>query len=96
MHIVIVIAVLFGMVVVIDRLLRRAERRGLIYYRSGKRGDSGGGLLFAVEQIFEPAKRHVAEERITHRTSRFDVSAGDRPHIDLDAGTVHLPGPKDE
>lgn len=42
-----------------------AERRGWIYYRK-KHGSSGsvGNAFLEVHALFEPAKRHLLEERV--------------------------------
>jgi hypothetical protein len=68
------VAVAYGL----HRLALWAEARGFLYYRR-RRGSSGtlGNALLEVQAIFEPARRHVVEERVQQR--REGAETGDPP-----------------
>ena len=71
-----VVAASYGL----HRLALWAEARGFVYYRR-RRGSSGalGNALLEVQSIFEPAQRHVIEERVQERSEAAE--SGDPPRV---------------
>jgi hypothetical protein len=69
----------------LHRLALWAEARGFVYYRR-RRGGSGalGNALLEVQAIFEPARRHVIEERRQQR--REAAETGDPPRVEALGG----------
>jgi len=63
-----------------DRFLLWAESRGWIYWRK-KQGSPGavGNALLNVQAIFEPEKRHMAEELRAERGEEDDEGAPPDP-----------------
>lgn len=73
--------VLLGLValVIIDRLLLAAERRGWIYWRRSRASVSrASSALLSIQSIFEPDRKHVVEERAREEAA-IDVAADDDP-----------------
>lgn len=67
--------------VVADRLLLAAERRGWVYWRHSKASSTSlGTAMLAVQSILEPDKEHVVEER--RRADREESEDGDPPDPD--------------
>jgi hypothetical protein len=64
----------------LHRLALWAEARGFVYYRR-RRGSSGalGNALLEVQAVFEPAQRHVVEERVRQRSDAAE--SGDPPSV---------------
>ncbi|MFD6389630.1 DUF6191 domain-containing protein [Nocardia sp. NPDC060259] len=92
-------AVIFAATVIgFDQLALWAERRGWIYWRK-TRGTTGAGpgMLGVVDDLFNPASKHVVEERKSQQLVR--VEAGSGRELDLDTRTVYLrsmtPPPED-
>lgn len=70
--------VILGLVI-IDRLLLAAERRGWIYWRRRKASVSrASSALLSIQSIFEPDREHVVEERAREEAD-IDVAADDDP-----------------
>ena len=78
----------------LDRLATWAEARGWLYWRKRKPGQlPGGGILGDLVEVFQPARRHVVQERDRQRLGAHLLSSdGAPPGVDLEHGTVRLPG----
>ena len=63
---------------VLHRLALWAERRGWIYYRTG-RGSAIGSAMSAVDPIYNPGKSHQVEEQRRLDDDRDDEDAGAPP-----------------
>lgn len=77
----VVAVVLLGLValVIVDRLLLAAERRGWIYWRRSKASVSrASSALLSIQSIFEPDREHVVEERAREEAD-IDVATDDDP-----------------
>lgn len=77
---------------VVDRLLRAAEDRGWIRYRtSGVSRTSVGNAMMTVAAIWDPAAQHVVDERLEYDADE----AGDDDPLDPPAsrGPVGPPAP---
>ncbi|MGW6424091.1 DUF6191 domain-containing protein [Nocardia sp. NPDC055053] len=86
-------------VIGLDQLALWAERRGWIYWRKIRRTTGAApGMLGVVDDLFDPASKHVVEERESKQLVR--VEAGSGRELDLDTRTVYLrgvnPSPEDE
>lgn len=80
---------LASLVVGIDQLGRWAERRGWVHWRRRRAGSAGAaGMLAPVDEVFNPASRHVVEERESRQLVRVEV--GDGRELDLSTRTVYL------
>jgi hypothetical protein len=64
----------------LDRLFTWMESRGWLYWRK-KHGSPGavGNALLNVQAVFEPEKRHMAEERRAERAEEDDEGGPDDP-----------------
>ncbi|MGW6729416.1 DUF6191 domain-containing protein [Nocardia sp. NPDC055029] len=93
-------AMIFAAAVIgLDQLALWAERRGWIYWRKTRRTTGAGpGMLGVVDDLFNPASKHVVEERESKQLVR--VEAGSGRELDLDTRTVYLrrvtPSPENE
>jgi hypothetical protein len=78
----------------VDRLATWAEAHGWVYWRKRQPGQlPGGGILGDFVEVFQPARRHVVQERDRHRLGAHLLSSdGAPPGVDLDRGTVRLTG----
>ena len=87
-----IVAVL-ALLVVLDRLAVWAESRGWLYWRHRAPATTpgGSGILADLIQAFQPAQRHVVEERDRQRlTADQQESAAPPLGVDLDRGVVRL------
>lgn len=81
-----------AVLVAFDRLALWAERRGWIYWRKSEGGrDAGGGVLGVMDNLLNPATRHLLEEREHKQSTRVDINAAGG-ELDLESRTVYLPG----
>ncbi len=72
---------------------RRVARRETGWWRTGRRGTgTGSGPLGDLIEVFQPSRRHVVEEQERRRDDVQVPGSGAPPLVDLDAGTVLLPG----
>lgn len=85
-----VVGVVVAVVLVLDRLAQAAEQRGWLYWRaSGRRGSMGLGVMTELQQLLQPANRHVAEEQQRRRLQVDGVdSAAPMLELNLDEGTA--------
>jgi hypothetical protein len=74
-------------IVVLDRLLLAAERRGWIYYRRSRgRSGSTASAFLEIQSMLEPSRKHVIEAR---QEKEEDDDAGDPPEPQRsDAGPI--------
>ncbi|SDD38556.1 hypothetical protein SAMN05444580_104133 [Rhodococcus tukisamuensis] len=84
-------AIAITVLVGLDQVGLWAERKGWVYWRKGKRGDAGGGMLGVMDELLSPAKSHTLEEIANKQHGRVDVTVGDGGWVDLDGGRAHLP-----
>lgn len=78
--------------VALDQLALWAERRGWMYWRKSEGGrDAGGGVFGVMDNLFDPAKRHLLEEREHKQLMRVDINASGGA-LDLESRTVYLTG----
>jgi len=74
-----VAALVVATLVVLDRLLLAAERRGWVYWRRSRASTSrASSALLSIQSIFEPDREHVVEERV-------------REEADIDVAEDHDP-----
>ena len=82
-----VVGVVVAVVLVLDRLAQAAEQRG--WRGSGRRGSMGLGVMTELQQLLQPANRHVAEEQQRRRLQVDGVdSAAPMLELNLDQGTA--------
>ncbi len=69
---------------VLDRLLLRAERKGLIYYRHRKpsSGSASAAAFGPVVDALRPGQQIVVEQKLQEQTKRRQAQAGEG-HGDL-------------
>lgn len=72
-----IIAALFVLGFVLDRVALWAEKRGWIYWRRSER--RGAGSLGYLEPIFQPSMTHVLEEETRERTEAEQDQSGEDP-----------------
>jgi hypothetical protein len=65
--------VLIVTLLVLDRVLRRMEDKGWIYYRRNKPRGTMRGLLGGVEEFMHPEIRHVREDESQRTEQRRDA-----------------------
>lgn len=74
-----VAALVVATLVVLDRLLLAAERRGWVYWRRSRASTSrASSALLSIQSIFEPDREHVVEERVREEAD-IDVAEDDDP-----------------
>jgi hypothetical protein len=73
MKTVLILASVAAALVLLDRLLLRAERRGWIYYRKSRgRSGSASSAFLEVQSLLEPSKKHVIEARSEEKEEADD------------------------
>ncbi|MDP8254242.1 MAG: hypothetical protein P9M14_00695 [Candidatus Alcyoniella australis] len=60
-----------ALLLILDRLMLAAERRGWVYYRKRKAAPGAvGNALLELQSMLEPAHKHVIEERQSEKSSQ--------------------------
>jgi hypothetical protein len=80
--------------VALDRLAVWAESQGWLYWRhrAPSTTPGGSGILADLIQVFQPAQRHVVEERDRQRLSADEQESSAPPlGVDLEHRVVRLP-----
>lgn len=66
----------------IDRLFTWAENRGWMYWRNEKHGSAMGNVMGALDEIYNPGRRHQREYVVWLQDAREDDEEGAPPRFD--------------
>jgi hypothetical protein len=93
MKLLVVGLVFFALVFLFDRVMVALERRGLVYWRED-RGSALGAAMGGVQEIWEPASKHVHDVQRWEADRREDEDAGAPPEIALREGRAYVYRPE--
>ena len=75
----------------LDRVFVWAEGRGWIYWRSDSRGSAIGNVMGALDEIYNPGRRHQREYVVSLQDSREEDDEGSPPSFEHRPRAPHRP-----